>query len=90
MSVKEVSGANKKGKHTTVSRKLVALSEGGYVADTPGLKAKILSILYKCDIDYSNEKLHASFETDFENSFLSNASMYKGPTHMAQKYLTMI
>jgi len=50
----------------------------------------VLSILYKCDINYPNEKLHASFGTDFENSFLSNASMYKGPTHMALKYFTMI
>lgn len=39
LEVKEISEANKKGKHTTVSRKLVPLSGGGYVADTPGLKA---------------------------------------------------
>ncbi len=39
LEVKEVSDTTKKGKHTTVSRKLVALSGGGYVADTPGLKA---------------------------------------------------
>lgn len=39
LEVKEVSKATKKGKHATVSRKLVALSGGGYVADTPGLKA---------------------------------------------------
>ena len=39
LAVKEVSEATKKGKHTTVSRKLVALDGGGYVADTPGLKA---------------------------------------------------
>ena len=39
LEVKEVSEGTKKGKHTTVSRKLVALSGGGYVADTPGLKA---------------------------------------------------
>jgi ribosome biogenesis GTPase len=39
LEVKEVSEATQKGKHTTVSRKLVALSGGGYVADTPGLKA---------------------------------------------------
>ena len=39
LAVKEVSDATQKGKHTTVSRKLVALSGGGYVADTPGLKA---------------------------------------------------
>lgn len=39
LEVKKVSESTKKGTHTTVSRKLVPLSEGGYVADTPGLKA---------------------------------------------------
>jgi len=39
LAVKEVSEATNKGKHTTVSRKLLPLEEGGYVADTPGLKA---------------------------------------------------
>jgi ribosome biogenesis GTPase len=39
LEVREVSEATQKGKHTTVSRKLVPLSGGGYVADTPGLKA---------------------------------------------------
>jgi ribosome biogenesis GTPase len=39
LAVKEVSEATRKGKHTTVSRKLLSLDLGGYVADTPGLKA---------------------------------------------------
>lgn len=39
LAVKEVSEATSKGKHTTVSRKLLPLDLGGYVADTPGLKA---------------------------------------------------
>lgn len=39
LAVKEVSEATSKGKHTTVSRKLLPLDGGGYVADTPGLKA---------------------------------------------------
>lgn len=39
LAVKEISEATSKGKHTTVSRKLLALDLGGYVADTPGLKA---------------------------------------------------
>lgn len=39
LAVKEVSEATSKGKHTTVSRKLLSLDLGGYVADTPGLKA---------------------------------------------------
>ena len=36
---KEVSEATGKGKHTTVVPELVPMDEGGYVADTPGLKA---------------------------------------------------
>jgi len=36
---KEVSKATGKGKHTTVVPELVPLDDGGYVADTPGLKA---------------------------------------------------
>ncbi|MGA9532577.1 MAG: ribosome small subunit-dependent GTPase A [Anaerolineales bacterium] len=35
----EVRQQTRKGKHTTVSLKLVPLQEGGYVADTPGMKA---------------------------------------------------
>jgi ribosome biogenesis GTPase len=37
--VKEVSETTQKGKHTTVSRKLIPIEGGGYIADTPGLKA---------------------------------------------------
>jgi len=40
--VGRVSAAWKKGKHTTVVRQLFALLGGGYVADTPGLKALAL------------------------------------------------
>lgn len=39
LAVQGVSEATQKGKHTTVVRKLVPLEDGGYVADTPGLKA---------------------------------------------------
>ena len=35
----EVRQVTRKGKHTTVSLKLVPLAGGGYVADTPGMKA---------------------------------------------------
>lgn len=42
LSVKEVSQATLKGRHTTVVRQLFPLDEGGYVADTPGLKALAL------------------------------------------------
>lgn len=39
LAVQDVSEATQKGKHTTVVRKMVPLEDGGYVADTPGLKA---------------------------------------------------
>lgn len=40
--VREISRATRKGKHTTVFRELFPLKDGGYVADTPGLKALAL------------------------------------------------
>ena len=39
LAIREVSKATLKGKHTTVVRELFPLSGGGYIADTPGLKA---------------------------------------------------
>ena len=42
LPVREVSQATSKGKHTTVVREMYLLTEGGYVADTPGLKALAL------------------------------------------------
>ena len=39
LAVREVSRATGEGRHTTVVRALFPLDEGGYVADTPGLKA---------------------------------------------------
>jgi ribosome biogenesis GTPase len=42
LSVREVSQATEKGRHTTVVRQLFPLQGGGYVADTPGLKALAL------------------------------------------------
>lgn len=39
LQVAEVSAGTGKGKHTTVVREIFPLKEGGYVADTPGLKA---------------------------------------------------
>jgi ribosome biogenesis GTPase len=40
--VREISQATRKGKHTTVVRELFPLEGGGYIADTPGLKALAL------------------------------------------------
>jgi ribosome biogenesis GTPase len=42
LRVREVSRATRKGRHTTVVPQLVALGDGGWVADTPGLKALAL------------------------------------------------
>lgn len=42
LAIREVSQATEKGKHTTVVRQLFPLEGGGYVADTPGLKALAL------------------------------------------------
>lgn len=42
LSIQKVSQATGKGKHTTVSSELFPLKDGGYVADTPGLKALAL------------------------------------------------
>ncbi len=39
LAVREVSHATGEGRHTTVVRQMFPLEEGGYVADTPGLKA---------------------------------------------------
>jgi ribosome biogenesis GTPase len=42
LAAREVSHATSKGRHTTVVRELFELQEGGWVADTPGLKALAL------------------------------------------------
>ena len=42
LAVNEISAAMKKGKHTTVTREMFPLEDGGYVADTPGWKSLAL------------------------------------------------
>ena len=42
LAVRTVSQSTEKGRHTTVVRQLFPLEGGGYVADTPGLKAMAL------------------------------------------------
>jgi ribosome biogenesis GTPase / thiamine phosphate phosphatase len=42
LAVRTVSKMTEKGRHTTVVRQLFRLLDGGYVADTPGLKAMAL------------------------------------------------
>jgi ribosome biogenesis GTPase len=49
--VREISQATTKGKHTTVVRQMFPLEDGGYVADTPGLKALALWDMQPYEID---------------------------------------
>jgi len=42
LAVSEISHAINKGRHTTVMRQLIPLADGGYIADTPGIKALAL------------------------------------------------
>ncbi len=54
LRVREVSRATTKGRHTTVVPQLVPLGQGGWVADTPGLRALAL-------FDVDPEELDAYF-----------------------------
>lgn len=54
LRVNEISQANMKGKHTTTVREMFLLEGGGYIADTPGLKALSL-------YDVEPEELDAYF-----------------------------
>jgi ribosome biogenesis GTPase len=68
LDVKEVSEATKKGRHTTVSRKMVRLRDGGYVADTPGLKALDLWDITPEEVDgYFPEISQALLDCHFSN-----------------------
>jgi ribosome biogenesis GTPase len=51
LHVREVSKATQKGKHTTVVREMFRLPGGGYIADTPGLKALALWDIAPEEID---------------------------------------
>jgi len=51
LSVRDVSKATQKGRHTTVVREMFPLAGGGYVADTPGLKALALWDIEPEEID---------------------------------------
>ncbi len=49
--VKQVSGATGKGRHTTTVAELIPLEDGGWVADTPGIRALALFDLEPEEID---------------------------------------
>jgi ribosome biogenesis GTPase len=51
LAVREISQATSKGRHTTVVRQLVPLAEGGYLVDTPGLKALALWDIQPHELD---------------------------------------
>lgn len=51
LRVREVQQSSGKGRHTTVERKLFPLEGGGYVADTPGLKAFALMDIEPEELD---------------------------------------
>lgn len=51
LAVRETSQATTKGRHTTVVRQLFPLTGGGYIVDTPGLKALALWDIEPHEID---------------------------------------
>jgi len=51
LSIRSVSQVTEKGRHTTVVRQLFPLEGGGYVADTPGLKALALWDIHPEELD---------------------------------------
>jgi ribosome biogenesis GTPase len=51
LAVREVSRATSKGRHTTVVRELFPIPGGGYIADTPGLKALALYDIEPTELD---------------------------------------
>jgi ribosome biogenesis GTPase / thiamine phosphate phosphatase len=68
LSVREISQTTQKGRHTTVVRKLFPLEDGGYVADTPGLKALALWDIEPEEIDaYFPELRDLVAECQFSN-----------------------
>lgn len=68
LAVNNVSGSTRKGRHTTVVRELFPIAEGGYIADTPGLKALALWDTEPEEIDgYFPELRSLVMECQFNN-----------------------
>lgn len=68
LAVKEVSQSSSKGRHTTVVRELFPLDGGGYVADTPGLKALALWDIEPEEVDgYFPELRYLVADCKFSN-----------------------
>lgn len=51
LRVSEIRAGSRKGRHTTVERVMIRLDFGGYVADTPGLKALALADIEAAELD---------------------------------------
>lgn len=62
LDVSKISRATSKGRHTTVVRELFPLENGGYVADTPGLKALALWDIEPEELDGYFPELRALVE----------------------------
>lgn len=68
LAVRDVSKATRKGRHTTVVRQMFPLEGGGYVADTPGLKALALWDIEPEEVDgYFPEIRELVAECQFSN-----------------------
>jgi ribosome biogenesis GTPase / thiamine phosphate phosphatase len=68
LAVREVSEATSKGRHTTVVRQMFPLDGGGYIADTPGMKALALWDIEPEEIDgYFPELRTLVSECQFSN-----------------------
>jgi ribosome biogenesis GTPase len=68
LAVRDVSSSTGKGKHTTVVRELFPLAGGGYVADTPGLKALALWDIEPEEVDgYFPELRNLVADCQFSN-----------------------
>lgn len=99
LAVREVSLTTSKGKHTTVVRQMFALEGGGYVADTPGLKALALWDIEPEELDgYFPEISQRVAECGFndcthlhEHACAVRAAVDAGEIHPAryQSYLRM-
>jgi ribosome biogenesis GTPase len=51
LQVRAVSAATEKGRHTTRFSELIPLADGGYVADTPGIRALALFDVEPTELD---------------------------------------
>ncbi|MCL4560712.1 MAG: ribosome small subunit-dependent GTPase A [Chloroflexi bacterium] len=68
LAVRDVSELTRKGRHTTVVRELFPLKEGGYVGDTPGIKALALWDTQPEELDgYFPELRHLVAACQFSN-----------------------